>query len=355
MRNLFIHAGLAKTGTTSIQRYFTRNRRAIRDLGFDYPDLCVSESGEAHHNISDEIMNHKKFDPTQGSIRDMQAYLAAPHRLQNIVLSSEGLATCIANKQKLPEFVKFLKSARDTGYRLYLIIMFRKFEHLIKLRYLQKLKTGQLDQELEAFVDENVTWFGRLFLHMKGLERMLGNGVFVPIDLAMGESDAVAHLKAFVGLPDSELLSAPQRSNERFGLKKIAVLDRFQRDPDGKLISRPTREVLQLATRLRRMPPFPDDKFNYRILPVRLARRIQKRVHKSLPPRWLAELGGAARLDVEPYDVADLSSVMITSDEIEQILEKLPTTFRAEFQASSLAQKDRARAHTHPMADERMA
>jgi len=38
IRRLFLHAGLPKTGSTSMQKWFLENRAALLDLGCTYPN-----------------------------------------------------------------------------------------------------------------------------------------------------------------------------------------------------------------------------------------------------------------------------------------------------------------------------
>ena len=301
MRSLYIHGGLAKTGTTSVQRYFMREQRSLRMLGYDYPSNWIAAAGAdaetdgtAHHNVPNEILGHPRYLRECGTNRDLLAHLKRHNRLPNVVLSSEGIASCISKSKKLAKFSQLISAAQQSNERVQIILMFRNFTRLIESWYIQKLKTGRMDVNLDEFIDETSHWLRRLFRNIEFLERTLGQDVFVPIDLARAPSDAVTRLLSHLDVPDSELSGAPARLNERLGLKKMAILHRFQHSRDGKPLQRPTTEVLRLFRILRKLPDFPDEQFEYRLIPPKSAQNIQEYVRKSIPKRWRDVLAEAA-------------------------------------------------------------
>jgi len=99
---VFLHIGDGRTGTTTIQSLFTKNREKLRVLGIDYPEfgLLGKGSGTAQHCLSFSLMKEwpkfaeKAFvsrDEIWGSFR---RYLEeADLKYSSVLLSSEGFAT----------------------------------------------------------------------------------------------------------------------------------------------------------------------------------------------------------------------------------------------------------------------
>lgn len=62
---IFIHIGLHKTGTTTLQRFFAHNEGVFNDHGFFFPRACRENKADQiiHSNLSWELMHHGMFDP----------------------------------------------------------------------------------------------------------------------------------------------------------------------------------------------------------------------------------------------------------------------------------------------------
>ena len=128
MRNLYIHCGLAKTGTTSIQRYFSSERNGLNALGVEYPEIGLNRSRIAHHQIADQFIAKAEFDIASGPVGEVLSYLAAPNRQPTVVLSSEGFANCLYNRRTRGRFLDFLRSARKLNDGVFVVFRVRPFD-----------------------------------------------------------------------------------------------------------------------------------------------------------------------------------------------------------------------------------
>lgn len=63
MKQIYIHIGLHKTGSTYIQKVFTENRDILRESGIDYPELGA-EFLFGHHNIAWSLMPGRALQNT---------------------------------------------------------------------------------------------------------------------------------------------------------------------------------------------------------------------------------------------------------------------------------------------------
>ena len=64
MKNVFIHIGLGKTGTSSIQKLLIENCELLSTQGILVPKTGM-KYGKAHHDLAvlgDEKMSHKTLD-----------------------------------------------------------------------------------------------------------------------------------------------------------------------------------------------------------------------------------------------------------------------------------------------------
>ena len=99
-KRLIIHIGMHKTGTSSVQRYFARNRTILRRMGVCYPKSTGAdgESQPKHAALFDAISHEADFGATHtvlgssaNEINRIAAEIeAAPGNLG--VLSAEGLS-----------------------------------------------------------------------------------------------------------------------------------------------------------------------------------------------------------------------------------------------------------------------
>ena len=307
-------------------------------MGYDYPARWISRAGPdrgepgvvgtAHHNVPDEILGHSRYQPEQGTNKNLLAYLKSGDRLPNIVLSSEGIATCISKATKLAKFAQFISAAKKSNDNVYVVLMFRNFARLIESWYLQKLKMGQMDRTLDEYTDEMKHWLRRLFRNIAALERTLGEDTFVAVDLMRQPSDAVTRLLSLMDVPSGALGEVPARLNERLGKKKAAILHRFQHSPDGKPIDRPPAEVARLVYALRKFPNFPDEDFGYRLISSRCADEIQEHVRKAMSLRWQGMLEESALPELGFHEAVDLANVKLSKDELSAVRKTLPHDMR---------------------------
>jgi hypothetical protein len=95
---LLLHIGMHKTGSTSLQRFFVRNRLPLRLLGIDYPEARdatgkrLPKHNDLFHAISHE-KDHGCAHPQLGPSMDLIGKLA--HRVESnrtTVISAEGLS-----------------------------------------------------------------------------------------------------------------------------------------------------------------------------------------------------------------------------------------------------------------------
>jgi hypothetical protein len=127
---VYVHIGLHKTGTSSIQAFLRKNKPALLERGWLYPRTGWTAGG--HHNLAYELLGRKRFSEAAGRLSELEAEIA---QAPNAIVSSEELEFL-----ELAE-VRRLKAAigeRETRILVYL----RRQDALIGSTYAQQVKMG---------------------------------------------------------------------------------------------------------------------------------------------------------------------------------------------------------------------
>lgn len=143
MATLYLHIGMPKTGTTAIQRFCVRNRRALRRRGY-----CFPQSPLFHPNISRERNGRLlvSVDRTpDGSFASPQAatewrgymdFLAAQFRkCPNVILSDEGIWNSRNARSGMWRDLKAEAEAR--GFEIRVIAYLRRQDQFLQAAWAQ--------------------------------------------------------------------------------------------------------------------------------------------------------------------------------------------------------------------------
>lgn len=148
-KRLILHIGMHKTGTSSVQRYFSRNRAVLRRMGVCYP-RSIGAAGERqpkHAAIFDAISHeadhgatHPVLGPSALLIEDAaKAIQSAPGRLG--VLSAEGLSG------ERPVFAETLAPIGDL-FDTTVVVFVRRQDHWVESFYKQMVLSRQVKETL---------------------------------------------------------------------------------------------------------------------------------------------------------------------------------------------------------------
>ncbi|MCK7597352.1 hypothetical protein M0G74_08715 [Microbulbifer sp. CAU 1566] len=84
-KTIYLHAGISKTGTTAIQKYFHVNAEHLRTQGIHYLSSGRAERGESHHLLA---RTYKRDDRADQLVAEIQEEIALSE-CQAFVISSE--------------------------------------------------------------------------------------------------------------------------------------------------------------------------------------------------------------------------------------------------------------------------
>lgn len=152
MRKCFIHIGVHKTGSTSIQHSVSRHRDELRQVGVYVPQACMwSENVAAHHNLAFEINNSPAFDPSKGGLAELLAELRSVD-CEKVLISSEDLAFSARH----PALVRQLREPLiDMGFEIQWIVYFRTFPDWAESAYTEIAKSLRVRTSFDVWARSN--------------------------------------------------------------------------------------------------------------------------------------------------------------------------------------------------------
>lgn len=141
---VYLHIGLHKTGTSSLQSFLSANRPVFEAGGYAIPQAGWLDG--AHHNIPLEILRKPKFDAALGGL---QAALPQIDSQPNALLSSEEFEFLdLSGVKQLREGL----GDRPVGVIVYL----RRQDALIASTYAQQIKMGARLGSFEDYVTSSL-------------------------------------------------------------------------------------------------------------------------------------------------------------------------------------------------------
>lgn len=146
--HIWIHCGLHKTGSTSIQKSLIEQQANLIKEGVIYP-----KSGlvlDAHHNLAWEICNDSRFSPSHGTISNLKDEICNSHC--DVVISSEDFESALKNPNLMSELIR---NFCEINYEPHIIIYLRKQDEYLISLYLELSKHGYY-KGFDEFMGESI-------------------------------------------------------------------------------------------------------------------------------------------------------------------------------------------------------
>lgn len=155
---LLLHIGMHKTGTTSLQRFFVRNRLVLKLMGIDYPEAfdAAGKRLPKHNDLFLAISHEKDFGtphPILGASAVRVDQLARRMETKRItVLSAEGFSG------ESPAFAEAFAPLRGR-FDIKVICFLRKQDDWVQTFYKQMVQSRQVreSRSFEAFLQRKST------------------------------------------------------------------------------------------------------------------------------------------------------------------------------------------------------
>jgi hypothetical protein len=216
---LYLHIGLPRTGTTSLQAVLARSVPELARAAYLYPEEWRDHEDIAHHNLGIAVLEGESGSETTRRFLD---YVLL-NRAQHIVVSTEWLSNGL-DRTRFPMLQAFLAACTERVSTT-VVLMLRRMDDAVASMYLHETKWGeQTDFDMDQYVMFRLTWIAELF---EGLQRLretscVSSMAVIPY---LDGFDSVVRVLAAMGLSDSGISTAQRaRLGRRLGLKAHAAL-----------------------------------------------------------------------------------------------------------------------------------
>lgn len=172
MPRLLLHIGTHKTGTTSIQRFCSANRSALRKLGLWYPSASIGEfpNHYAHHRIAHAIAGRDPdfdashaaqfFERVQQKTRDDETILISAEPMYRHMITAPGdVATpgSPTRDERNARYRRYAQAVRDSIGGLddvTVMIMLRRQDVFAESLYAEQIMSTGYNRPIETFAAE---------------------------------------------------------------------------------------------------------------------------------------------------------------------------------------------------------
>ena len=234
MRQLFLHIGYPKTGTTSVQRFLALNQAALQAAGVLYPQAGRIRHGDAHYGVNFALgiadYDRPKDVEKPVTLRQDLAAEAAGSGCEKIVLSTEYLTTAnLADKARVRAYF--------ADYDVKIVCYLRRHDHMYESAYAQAVKTvanPPWTDSIEGFIVYH-TGMGTVSYDYLGVLRQwaqhFGTAAILvrPFEPAQNTPDVYADFLATIGVADSAHFVRPKRANPSITPRTAAAIGMLRR------------------------------------------------------------------------------------------------------------------------------
>ena len=134
---IYMHCGLHKTGSTTLQLAFFNQADTLRNHGILYPQSGLMPSWPGHHQIAWQLTGDPRFCPDYGDLNSL--FDEIDNFNGKVVLSSEDFESCLDDETCWLPLLQFAKSSKRP---LVFVVYVRNQSEYLESLYLQLLKHG---------------------------------------------------------------------------------------------------------------------------------------------------------------------------------------------------------------------
>jgi hypothetical protein len=187
---LYLHGGLPRTGTSSLQSALFECRGQLADAGMVYPDNWPGNGGIAHHELYELVVS---WLGPEGEIDTTKRFLAE-HSDRAVLLSTESLATHLQYEGRLEPLLEFLAAVQEV-MPVRCVWCLRRFDRMVSSLHLLGLWHG-VGPPSRSEVLAHACRLDYLFAGFRAVEEAIGgNVVYVRYDSNGTHNDEL--LRAF--------------------------------------------------------------------------------------------------------------------------------------------------------------
>jgi Sulfotransferase domain len=235
LKQLYIHAGFPKTGTTTVQHFLYANRKKLKQQGVLYPKSCNHD--HAHHPLVLSCINNKIETLSQiptfpvSEIIETLGKEIISSNCEKVVLSSEFFILFFhaCNSGGIEKLVDFFNN-----FHCSTILYLRHPLSFIESGYSQEMKNTRMKVPV-AFEDFKTSFLKRSGLKYENVidffSDHLGNVIVRPFDRnQLKDKDILSDFMSIVGFQNIESFKKESMySNRHLSKQRIAIMNEISK------------------------------------------------------------------------------------------------------------------------------
>lgn len=145
-KEIYLHIGLQKTGTTAIQKYLASNYKTLLNSGILYPKSCRSKI--KHNQLFDVIAQKQSYSNT---VWDQLVQEISSSTVKKVIISDE--AFCLFDQSQ----IKIIKQKLSSLFDVKVIIFLREPSSFLFSLYKYNIKCGNAYYSFNEFLNRNIS------------------------------------------------------------------------------------------------------------------------------------------------------------------------------------------------------
>ncbi len=231
MKELFIHIGTPKTGTSYLQRFLKKNAEKLKNKGIYYPcspNKLYYPPPEQHVSLISSITGHrvswldpKYHFPNGEALKQLLEDLEFIEQ-DKVLISSEVFYDVFVNK----EMILKLKNA-FSNFHVKIIVYLRRQDEYLLSYFQQNCKSGtetSFDfEKMFSYLEDNMNYYKRLTMWGDVIGKE--NIIVRPFEINQMKNRDLAHdFLSAIGINDISDFENVERINESISLEKLFFL-----------------------------------------------------------------------------------------------------------------------------------
>lgn len=267
-RALYLHGGMPRTATSSLQMLLAAEAEELRKAGFSYPEAGRDSGNIAHHELMLDIVSSDEKKPLQESFLRSVKDVA-----EDVILSSEA-AIYGFGADRLPALISFLRKSLECR-ETYFVYALRRMDEYCESVYVQEVRSSDLGLSLEQYAEKTIRMLPGFFKALIQIADTVGEGA---LRLVKFQKNSIYFEEMFdaLGLDYSRYSGSriPPVVNETFSLKgQVALTHHRKLSAEFGFDVRRYRLWIAVQHKLLRLK---EDPSRYHLMDCQLAERIHE-------------------------------------------------------------------------------
>lgn len=215
MKQVFLHIGLHKTGSTTLQVFSHKNRDSLASCGYLYPQVGIPNNLYGHHNLAWSLYQNGRAKPEFGDWLQLRQAIEDQF-LDNIIISSEDFET------KHPKIIEAINNKLN-GYQVKIIVYLRRQDKRIESQYTQLTKSGLYVGDINDFIELVIKQYD-YFKFLEPWKQVFGKENIRVRPLEKQQiKDICSDFCQSIGINNLEKFKTINSKNQKPGLKTLAI------------------------------------------------------------------------------------------------------------------------------------